>query len=47
MKRQPSIELLDNDSGTTREIAETIRDLQMFNDWFGGVRTNETLVALI
>jgi len=44
MKRQPSLELLDSDSGSAREIAGTIRDLQMFNTWFGGVRTSETLV---
>ena len=44
MKRRPSIELLDSDAGTPAEIAGTIRDLQMFNDWFGGVRTSEALV---
>ena len=44
MKRRPSLELLDSDAGTSAEIAGTIRDLQMFNDWFGGVRTGESLV---
>jgi ubiquinone/menaquinone biosynthesis C-methylase UbiE len=44
MKRQPSHELLDSDAGTEREIAATLRDLQMFNQWFGGVRTSEKLV---
>jgi hypothetical protein len=44
MTRRPSFELLDSDAGTPAEIAGTIRDLQMFNDWFGGVRTSETLV---
>ena len=44
MKRRPSLELLDSDAGTPAEIAGTIRDLQMFNDWFGGVRTSEALV---
>src|SRR5215467_4658867 len=44
MKRRPTLELLDSDAGTPSEIAGTIRDLQMFNDWFGGVRTSEALV---
>ncbi len=44
MKRRPSLELLDSDAGTEREIAGSLRDLQMFNQWFGGVRTTESLV---
>ena len=44
MKRRPSLELLDSDAGTEREIAGSLRDLQMFNRWFGGVRTTEKLV---
>jgi ubiquinone/menaquinone biosynthesis C-methylase UbiE len=44
MKRQPSLELLDTDAGTDREIKGTLRDLQMFNQWFGGTRTMEKLV---
>jgi len=44
MKRRPSLELLDSDAGTEREIAGSLRDLQMFNQWFGGVRTSEKLV---
>lgn len=44
MKRRPSFELLDSDAGTEREIAGSLRDLQMFNQWFGGVRTTEKLV---
>jgi len=44
MKRRPSLELLDSDAGTEREIAGSLRDLQMFNQWFGGVRTAEKLV---
>ncbi len=30
MKRRPSLELLDTDAGTEREIAGSLRDLQMF-----------------
>ena len=44
MKRRPSLELLDCDAGTEREIDGSLRDLQMFNQWFGGVRTTEKLV---
>lgn len=44
MKRRPSLELLDLDAGTEREIAASIRDLQMFNQWFGGTSTTERLV---
>jgi ubiquinone/menaquinone biosynthesis C-methylase UbiE len=44
MRRQPSLELLDRDAGTPQEIAASLRDLQMFNQFFGGVRTSEALV---
>jgi hypothetical protein len=44
MKRRPSPELLDSDAGSPREIAASLRDLQMFNQWFGGVRTAEKLI---
>ncbi len=44
MKRQPSLELLDSDAGTDQEISGTLRDLEMFNRWFGGVPTTERLV---
>ncbi|MFI5109947.1 MAG: methyltransferase domain-containing protein [Terriglobales bacterium] len=44
MKRRPSHELLDSDSGSPSEIAASLRDLQMFNQWFGGVHTAEKLI---
>ena len=44
MERRPTIELLDSDAGTQSEVAWSLRDLQMFNQWFGGVRTTEKLV---
>jgi hypothetical protein len=44
MRRRPSLELLDSDTGSPPEIAASLRDLQMFNQWFGGVRTAENLV---
>jgi SAM-dependent methyltransferase len=46
MKRQPSIELLDSDAGTPDEVAGSLRDLEMFNRWFGGVQTTEKLVRM-
>jgi hypothetical protein len=47
MKRQPSLELLDTDAGTPREVAASLRDLQMFNRFFGGVRTTERLIRRV
>jgi len=44
MKRRPSLELLDTDAGTPREVAASLRDLQMFNQFFGGVRTSANMV---
>jgi ubiquinone/menaquinone biosynthesis C-methylase UbiE len=44
MKRHPSYELLDADAGSQSEIAASLRDLQMFNQWFGGVHTAEKLI---
>lgn len=39
MKRVVIPELLDTDSGTPAEVAASIKDLRMFNRWFGGVST--------
>ena len=47
MKRRPSVELLDSDSGTPQEIGGTLGDLRMFNQWFGGIRTTEKLVRRV
>ena len=44
MKRLPSLELLDVDAGAPQEIAASLRDLRMFNRFFGGVRTSTELV---
>lgn len=44
MERRPSLELLDSDAGTPQEVAGSLRDLQMFNQWFGGVGASEQLV---
>ena len=47
MKRRPTAELLDTDSGTPAEIAASIRDLRWFNRWFGGVSTTRNLVEVV
>jgi len=44
MRRIPSTELLDTDSGTPAEIAASLADLRMINRWFGGTETTVQLV---
>lgn len=44
MKRHPTPELLDSDSGTPAEIAAALRDLQWFNQRFGGIATSQDLI---
>jgi len=47
MKRVVIQELLDSDSGTPKEVAGSLRDLRMFNRWFGGVRTMSALLRQV
>jgi ubiquinone/menaquinone biosynthesis C-methylase UbiE len=47
VKRRPSHELLDSDSGSPAEVAASIRDLRWFNRWFGGTATSREMVAAI
>src|SRR6476620_1348767 len=44
MKRVVVEELLDSDAGTPQEVAGSLRDLRMFNNWFGGVHTMSSLL---
>lgn len=44
MKRRPTPELLDTDSGTAEEVAGALRDLQSFNRRLGGVSTTRDLI---
>lgn len=44
MKRATIAELLDTDSGSPSEVAASLRDLEWFNRWFGGVSTSAALV---
>jgi ubiquinone/menaquinone biosynthesis C-methylase UbiE len=46
MRRQPTPELLDTDSGTPSEVAASLRDLRWFNRWFGGVSTGSRLLQI-
>lgn len=47
MKRRPTIELLDTDSGTPEEIEGSLRDLQSFNERLGGVSTTRHLIQAV
>ena len=47
MKRVVVAELLDTDAGTPREVATSLRDLRMFNRWFGGVHTMSSLLRRV
>lgn len=44
MKRIPTVELLDNDSGTEAEVADSLLDLRWFNRWFGGTTTTRKMI---
>jgi len=47
MKRRPTLELLDTDSGTLGEVEGSLRDLQSFNERLGGVSTTRDLIHAI
>jgi ubiquinone/menaquinone biosynthesis C-methylase UbiE len=47
MKRRPTLELLDTDSGTAHEIQGSLRDLQSFNQRLGGVSTTRDLIQAV
>ncbi len=44
MERRPTRELLDSDSGTPKEVSDSLLDLRWFNRWFGGVNTSRSLI---
>jgi SAM-dependent methyltransferase len=44
MKRVVVPELLDTDSGTPREVSDSLADLRMFNRHFGGIRAMSALL---
>jgi ubiquinone/menaquinone biosynthesis C-methylase UbiE len=47
MKRVVVEELLDTDAGTPAEVADSLKDLRMFNSWFGGVHTMTSLLRRV
>src|SRR2546422_10351879 len=47
MKRIPTRELLDTDSGTPAEIAASLADLRRVNRWFGGISTTQWMIELV
>jgi SAM-dependent methyltransferase len=47
MKRVVAAELLDTDAGTPGEVATSLKDLRMFNSWFGGVHTMSSLLRRV
>jgi ubiquinone/menaquinone biosynthesis C-methylase UbiE len=47
MKRVVIPELLDSDSGTPAEVADSLLDLQGINRCFGGVATTQAMIELV
>lgn len=47
MHRVVTPELLDTDTGTPREIEDSLTDLRMINRYFGGVRTMAQLILRV
>jgi ubiquinone/menaquinone biosynthesis C-methylase UbiE len=47
MKRVVVAELLDTDAGTPREVEGSLKDLRMFNSWFGGIHTMSSLLRRV
>src|SRR5260370_20959146 len=47
MQRRPTPELLDPDSGTPKEISDSLSDLRWFNRWFGGIATSRELLTRV
>ncbi len=47
MERRVIAELLDDDLGTPKEIANSLVDLRHINNWFGGTRTTTALLRRV
>ena len=47
MKRVATAELLDTDSGTPAEIADSLSDLRRFNRWLGGISTTRSMIEQV
>jgi ubiquinone/menaquinone biosynthesis C-methylase UbiE len=44
MKRAVTAELLDTDSGSPAEVANSLADLRRINRWFGGIATTQAMI---
>jgi len=47
MQRTNTLELLDSDAGSPRDIQATLQDLCRMNRWFGGVATTYSMVERV
>jgi ubiquinone/menaquinone biosynthesis C-methylase UbiE len=47
LKRVPTVEMLDTDSGTRAEVAQSFSDLRRINRWFGGNATTTSMIARV
>jgi ubiquinone/menaquinone biosynthesis C-methylase UbiE len=47
MKRAVTAELLDTDSGTPAEVANSLADLRRINHWFGGIATTQEMIEKV
>lgn len=47
MRRRVIRELLDDDSGSEADVAESLVDLRKINDWFGGTRATAVMVRRV
>jgi len=47
MKRVPTVELLDSDSGSPEAVSASLKDLRLINRAFGGISTTRDMVARV
>jgi ubiquinone/menaquinone biosynthesis C-methylase UbiE len=47
MKRAVTAELLDTDSGSPAEVANSLADLRRINRWFGGITTTQAMIETV
>ena len=47
MQRTNTLELLDSDAGSPRDIQASLQDLCRMNRWFGGVATTYSMVERV
>jgi ubiquinone/menaquinone biosynthesis C-methylase UbiE len=47
MNRAVTAELLDTDSGSPAEVANSLADLRRINRWFGGIKTTQAMIETV